>query len=172
MWFVFNDETKHLTDYRGDQIRDLYRLDIPDYNRETQWASVEALFYDRDFDREDHRPDFRSESSTSQGMPDQEDHRPDLRSESSTSQGMPAREDHRPDLRSESSTSQGMPAREDHRPDLRSESSTSQGMSTFMQMYAVAQSMVDRCKDWLSPDRFVCVFSYCTYGAYLNFLSA
>ena len=132
MWFVFNDETKHLTDYRGDQIRDLYRLDIPDYNRETQWASVEALFYDRDFDREDHRPDFRSESSTSQGMPDQED----------------------------------------HRPDLRSESSTSQGMSTFMQMYAVAQSMVDRCKDWLSPDRFVCVFSYCTYGAYLNFLSA
>ena len=152
MWFVFNDETKHLTDYRGDQIRDLYRLDIPDYNRETQWASVEALFYDRDFDREDHRPDFRSESSTSQGMPDQEDHRPDLRSESSTSQGMPARED--------------------HRPDLRSESSTSQGMSTFMQMYAVAQSMVDRCKDWLSPDRFVCVFSYCTYGAYLNFLSA
>ena len=152
MWFVFNDETKHLTDYRGDQIRDLYRLDIPDYNRETQWASVEALFYDRDFDRKDHRPDFRSESSTSQGMPDQEDHRPDLRSESSTSQGMPARED--------------------HRPDLRSESSTSQGMSTFMQMYAVAQSMVDRCKDWLSPDRFVCVFSYCTYGAYLNFLSA
>ena len=132
MWFVFNDETKHLTDYRGDQIRDLYRLDIPDYNRETQWASVEALFYDRDFDRKDHRPDFRSESSTSQGMPDQED----------------------------------------HRPDLRSESSTSQGMSTFMQMYAVAQSMVDRCKDWLSPDRFVCVFSYCTYGAYLNFLSA
>ena len=132
MWFGFNDETKRLTEYRGDRISDLYRLNIPDYNRETQWASVEALFYDRDSDRKDHRPDLRSESSTSQGMSD----------------------------------------REDHRPDLRSESSTSQGMSTFMQIYAVAQSMVDRCKDWLSPDRFVCVFSYCTYGAYLNFLSA
>jgi hypothetical protein len=132
VWFGFNDETKRLTEYRGDRISDLYRLNIPDYNRETQWASVEALFYDRDSDREDHRPDLRSESSTSQGMSD----------------------------------------REDHRPDLRSESSTSQGMSTFMQIYAVAQSMVDRCKDWLSPDRFVCVFSYCTYGAYLNFLSA
>ena len=132
MWFGFNDETKKLTEYRGDRISDLYRLNIPDYNRETQLASVEALFYDRDSDRKDHRPDLRSESSTSQGMSD----------------------------------------REDHRPDLRSESSTSQGMSTFMQIYAVAQSMVDRCKDWLSPDRFVCVFSYCTYGAYLNFLSA
>jgi len=130
MWFGFNDETKKLTEYRGDRISDLYRLNIPDYNRETQLASVEALFYDRDSDRKDHRPDLRSESS------------------------------------------QGMSDREDHRPDLRSESSTSQGMSTFMQIYAVAQSMVDRCKDWLSPDRFVCVFSYCTYGAYLNFLSA
>ena len=132
MWFGFNDETKRLTEYRGDRISDLYRLNIPDYTPGIQWASVEALFYDRDSDREDHRPDLRSESSTSQGLPN----------------------------------------REDHRPDLRSESSTSQGMSTFMQIYAVAQSMVDRCKDWLSPDRFVCVFSYCTYGAYLYFLSA
>jgi hypothetical protein len=143
VWFGFNDETKRLTEYRGDRISDLYRLNIPDYNRETQWASVEALFYDRDSDREDHRPDLRSESSTSQGLPNREEHRPNLRSE----------------------TSQGMSDREDHRPDLHSESSTSQ-------IYAVAQSMVDQCEDWLSPDRFVCVFSYCTYGAYLNFLSA
>ena len=53
--------------YRGDAINNLYDLLIDDFDPETEDASIEALIYDRDEDRVDHRP-----------VEDRVDHRPDF----------------------------------------------------------------------------------------------
>ena len=60
MWFGFNDVFKVLQVYRGDAINNLYDLIIEDFDPETEEASIEALIYDRDGDRVDHRPDLHS----------------------------------------------------------------------------------------------------------------
>ena len=57
MWVGFNDLFKVLQVYRGDAINNLYDLIIEDFDPETEEASIEALIYDRDEDRVDHRPD-------------------------------------------------------------------------------------------------------------------
>ena len=62
--------------YRGDAINNLYELMIDDFDPEMEDASIEALIYDRDYDRVDYRPDE-----------DRVDHRPDE-----------DRVDHRPDF--------------------------------------------------------------------------
>ena len=60
MWVGFNDVLKVLQVYRGDAINNLYDLIIEDFDPETEEASIEALIYDRDEDRVDHRPDLYS----------------------------------------------------------------------------------------------------------------
>ena len=60
MWVGFNDVFKVLQVYRGDAINNLYDLIIEDFDPETEEASIEALIYDRDEDRVDHRPDLYS----------------------------------------------------------------------------------------------------------------
>ena len=60
MWVGFNDAFKVLQVYRGDAINNLYDLIIEDFDPETEEASIEALIYDRDEDRVDHRPDLYS----------------------------------------------------------------------------------------------------------------
>ena len=60
MWVGFNDVFKVLQVYRGDAINNLYDLIIEDFDPETEEASIEALIYDRDYDRVDHRPDLYS----------------------------------------------------------------------------------------------------------------
>jgi len=60
VWVGFNDVLKVLQVYRGDAINNLYDLIIEDFDPETEEASIEALIYDRDEDRVDHRPDLYS----------------------------------------------------------------------------------------------------------------
>ena len=60
MWVGFNDVFKVLQVYRGDAINNLYDLIIEDFDPETEEASIEALIYDRDIDRVDHRPELYS----------------------------------------------------------------------------------------------------------------